>query len=131
MSTTVRAMGPEGADQLRSLHDWLGDVDELRGRLSLDERSPEPGTLGPVLDALVVALGPAGAATAFATAVIAWLRTRPGKVHIKVTLEDRRSVELTAENVSGLDAAALNQQVTRIAAMLEQKDDRVTPLDGR
>ncbi|MET7619076.1 hypothetical protein [Streptomyces sp. NPDC005408] len=116
----MSAEGTDAADQLRSLHEWLGDVEELRGRISLAERPPEPGTLGPVLDGLAVAVGPAGAATAFATAVIAWLRTRRGEVRIKVTLADRRSVELTASNVSGLDSAALEQQVVHIAAMLEQ-----------
>jgi hypothetical protein len=125
VSAAVTAEGPDAADQLRSLHEWFGDVEELRGRVSLRERAPVPGTLGPVLEALAVALGPAGAATAFATAMIAWLRTRRGEVRIKVTFADRRSVELTARNVSELDAAALEQQVVHIAAMLEQGKGRL------
>lgn len=125
MSAVVSAQGPDAADQLRSLHEWFHDVEEMRGRVSLKERPPEPGTLGPVLHALAVALGPAGAATAFATAVIAWLRTRRGEVRIKVTFADRRSVELTAKNVSNLDAAALEHQVVQIASMLEQGKERL------
>jgi hypothetical protein len=120
VKATVSAEGQDAADQLRSLQEWLGDVEQLRGRIDLAVRPPEPGTLGPVLDALAVALGPAGAATAFATTVIAWLRTRTGEVRIKVTLPDRGSVELTATNVANLDAAALEQQVAHLAAMLEQ-----------
>ncbi|WP_143046947.1 effector-associated constant component EACC1 [Amycolatopsis xylanica] len=128
MDVVVSADGPDSADQLRSLHEWLRDVGELRGRIGLSERAAEPGTLGPVLEALVVALGPAGAATAVSTAVISWLRTRRGEVRIKATFGENRSVELTATNVAKLDAAALEHQVARIAAMLEQGSK---PLDDR
>ncbi len=76
MDAGVRAEGPEAADELRSLNSWLADVDELRGAVRRRAHEPRPGTLGPVLDALAVALGPAGAVTAFATTLIAWLRTR-------------------------------------------------------
>jgi hypothetical protein len=131
VNAAVTAEGPDAADQLRSLHEWLADVQELRGTLSLSESPPPPGALGPVLDALSVALGPAGAATAFATTVIAWLRTRPGDVRIKVTLADGRSVELTAKNVSKLDAAALEQQVMHVATMLSAGRDEGGRLDGQ
>ncbi|MEU9887689.1 hypothetical protein [Sphaerisporangium sp. NPDC051011] len=128
MDVAVIAEGPDGGDQLRSLRDWLVDSQELRGRVDGVERSPEIGTLGPVLDALSVALGPAGAATAFATGLIAWLRTRRGDVHIKVTLPDRSSLELTAKRVSGLDTGALQQQVTEVADLLSrQQGDRDEP----
>lgn len=118
MDVAVVAEGPDGEHQLRSLQDWLVDSQELRGRVDGVERPPETGTLGPVLDALSVALGPAGAVTALATGLIAWLRTRRGDVHIKVTLPDRSSLELTAQRVSGLDTDALQQQVTEIADLL-------------
>ena len=120
MDAAVTAEGSDAADQLRSLHEWLTDVQELRGAVSVREEPPRPGTLGPVLDALAVALGPAGAATALATGVIAWLRTRRGEVRIKVTLTDGRSMELTATKVSNLDAAVLEQQVALVADMLGQ-----------
>jgi len=126
----VRAEGQDAADQLRSLRGWLADVDQLRGRVSARESPPPPGALGPVLDALGVALGPAGAATAFASAVIAWLRSRRGEVRVKVTLGDGRSVELAAKNVSGLDAAALDRHVIQIAALLEGGRGEVRRLDS-
>lgn len=118
MDAAVTAKGPDAADQLRSLHDWLADVEELRGRVSRRESPPVPGTLGPVLDALAVALGPGGAATAFAAAAISWLRNRRGEIRIKVTLPDNRTVELTAKRVSGLNAAALERQVAEVATLL-------------
>jgi Effector Associated Constant Component 1 len=129
VNAAVIAEGPDAANQLRSLHEWLADVQELRGSVSMREGPPRPGTLGPVLEALAVALGPAGAATAFATAIIAWLRTRRGEVRIQVTLTDGRSVELTAKNLSNLDAAAVEQQVVLIANILSQGRDGVQRLE--
>ncbi|MGW0702752.1 effector-associated constant component EACC1 [Streptomyces sp. NPDC002867] len=123
MDIAVIAEGPEAGDRLRSLQEWLAGVEELRGRVDGKERPPEPGTLGPVLDVLTVALGPAGAATAFATGLIAWLRTRRGDVHIKVTLPDRSSLELNAKRVAGLDTEALQQQVAEVAELLGRQED--------
>ena len=129
VDAAVTVAGPDAFDQLRSLQEWLGDVDELRGRVGSRESAPERGTLGPVLDALAVALGPGGAATALATAVIAWLRSRRGEVRVKVTLPDDRSVELTARRIAGLDADALRQQVDQVAAMLDDGSDEPRRLD--
>ncbi|WP_031084685.1 effector-associated constant component EACC1 [Streptomyces sp. NRRL WC-3549] len=121
MDAAVIAKGPDAGDQLRSLREWLTDAPELRGRVGAVERPPQPGTLGPVLETLAVALGPAGAVTAFATGLVAWLRTRRGDVHIKVTLPDRSSLELTAERVSGLDAGTVQQQVKDLADLLNRQ----------
>ncbi|MFD8807227.1 hypothetical protein [Streptomyces sp. NPDC059597] len=128
MDVRLDAEGPEAADLLRSLREWLSDDPSLRGRLGLRERPPDPGTLGPVLEAVVVALGPGGAATALATGVIAWLRSRRGEVRMKVTLENGRSLELTAKRVAALDAAALRQQAADLAALLS--GDGTAVLDG-
>ncbi|MFE4208460.1 hypothetical protein ACFRSX_35410 [Streptomyces goshikiensis] len=111
MDVRVLADGQDAADQLRSLQEWLVGVEELRGRVTAEEAPPPPGKLGPVLETLVVALGPGGAVTAFSVAVLAWLRTRRGDVRIKLTLLGGRSLELTARRVSGLDAEALRRQV--------------------
>lgn len=121
---TLNTDGPQAADQLRSLHAWLTDVDELRGRVGCKESPPEKGTLGPLLEALTVALAPGAAATALATTVIAWLRTRRSEIHIKVTLPDRRLLELSARNVADLDAAALRQQVADVAVLLSTQDQK-------
>ncbi|MFI1537358.1 effector-associated constant component EACC1 [Streptomyces anandii] len=123
MDVTVAAQGPDSGDQLRSLGQWLRNDQELRGRVGDREAPVAPGALGPVLDALEVALGPGGAATAFATGVIAWLRSRRGEVRIKVTLPGRRSLELTARRVAGLDAEALRRQVAELADLVNQGQD--------
>ncbi|MFG3405875.1 hypothetical protein [Streptomyces sp. NPDC048142] len=129
MEVTVHAEGPDPAEELRSLHDWLRDVEELRGRVDRQESPPRPGMLGPLLDALSVALGPAGAATALATAVIAWLRTRRSEIRIKVTLPNRRSVELTAKGVSDLDSTALRQQVADVAELLRPETEQRSEIE--
>ena len=134
---TLNNDSPMAADQLRSLHAWLTDVDELRGRVGGKESPPEEGTLGPLLEALTVAVGPGAAASALATAVIAWLRTRRGEIHVKMTLPDGRSLELSARNVAGLDAAALRRQAADVAALLSAQDQlgettlRISPPERR
>ncbi|MGW7824578.1 effector-associated constant component EACC1 [Streptomyces puniciscabiei] len=120
MNAAVTAQGPDAADQLRSLHEWLSQVEELRGSVACRESPPPPGALGPVLDALTVALGPAGAVTAFGTTVVAWLRLRRTGVRIKVTRADGGSVELAAENLAKLDAVALEQQVAHVVTLLNE-----------
>ncbi|MFE6838584.1 hypothetical protein ACFVFI_27560 [Streptomyces sp. NPDC057705] len=121
MDVRVLGEGQDAADQLRSLQEWLVRVEELRGRVRAEEPPPPPGKLGPVLETLVVALGPGGAVTAFSVAVLAWLRTRRGDVRIKLTLPGRRSLELTARRVSGLDAEALRRQVADMANALAKE----------
>ena len=72
-----------------------------------------------------------GAATAFATGVVAWLRSRRGEVHITVTLPDRRSLELTAKRVAGLDAAALRRQVADLVGLVSQGEDEAEDREFR
>ncbi|MGZ2356500.1 hypothetical protein LRE75_07315 [Streptomyces sp. 372A] len=121
--------GIDSGDQLRSLGGWLGEGEGLRGRVALLEGPPAPGTLGPLAEAVSVALGPGGAATAVATAIISWLRTRRANVKIKVTLPDRGSLELTAAGVSDLDAEALRRQVSALSALLESVEEQNTDTD--
>lgn len=122
VNVAVSAAGPDAADQLRSLHEWLRDVDELRGRVSQQETPPPSDALGPVLDAVALAVTP-GTATAVAAAVIAWLRSRQGDVSIKITLPEEKSIELSAQRVTGLNAEALQKQVSEVAALLSETDD--------
>ncbi|MFG1845880.1 effector-associated constant component EACC1 [Micromonospora carbonacea] len=126
MDAVVVAEGPNAADDLRSLRQWLTDTEELRGRAQSKESPPPVGTLGPVLDALLVALAPGAAVTALATTLVAWLRNRRSDVRIKVTLKDGRSLELDAKRVSNLDSEALRRQMDEIVGVLSQQagDDR-------
>ncbi|MFE5587624.1 hypothetical protein [Kitasatospora sp. NPDC056531] len=115
----LTAAGGQEADELRSLRTWLTDVDELRGRVTSVESPPVPGTLGPVLDALAVALGPGGAATALATAVISWIRQRRGEVTLKISRPDGASVEISGKRVQGLDDGTIRAVLADTIRILE------------
>lgn len=66
------------APALRSLHSWLVKEPQLKGRVRLAPGVPEPDRLGPGLDAVLIALGPGGVATAVASVAIAWIRRQTG-----------------------------------------------------
>ncbi|MET8630553.1 hypothetical protein ABZW30_43805 [Kitasatospora sp. NPDC004669] len=119
MDVTLAAAGGQGADELRSLRAWLTDVDELRGRVTSVESPPVPGTLGPVLDALAVALGPGGVATALATAVFSWIRQRRGEVTLKISRPDGASVEISGKRVQGLDDRMIRELLADAIGVLE------------
>lgn len=123
----VVAEGPNAADDLRSLWGWLIDAEELRGRIDAAESPPPVGTLGPVLDALLVAVAPGAVVTALATTLVAWLRNRRMDVRIKVTLPNAASLELDAKRISELETESLRRQVAEIVGVLSAGagDDRV------
>ncbi|MGW7559438.1 effector-associated constant component EACC1 [Streptomyces sp. NPDC054757] len=118
MDLRVTADG-EGRGDLRAILEWLLGVDELRGRVTPQERPPVPGTLGPVLDALAVALGQGGAATGVVTALVSWLRGHRSDVTVKVTRPDGASVELSAQRVRLLGDQELRSLVQDAARALD------------
>jgi Effector Associated Constant Component 1 len=107
----VALTSPTSGDEVRSLRQWLVADDELRGRVRVVEKAPEPGTLGALADALVVTLGPSGAATAFAGALITWIRHRKSDLVCRVTRPDGLVAEVSAQQVRELDAAAIRALV--------------------
>lgn len=107
------------ADETRSLLAWLAEEDELRGRVIPQEGPPVPGTLGPVLDGLVVALGSGGAATGLTTALVAWIRGRHGDVTVKATRPDGASLEISTKLVRPMTPQELGALVTDTSRLLE------------
>jgi hypothetical protein len=128
MEVTVRVDAEHLGDELRSLREWMIADAELRGRVHLTVRPPEPGKLGAVSDSLTVALGSGGAVTATATAVstvlITWIRRRAGTITVKLTRPDGASVEYHAENIRGLSAAEINAATTKLADYLSKSADQ-------
>ncbi|MDG4810999.1 hypothetical protein O7634_29930 [Micromonospora sp. WMMD1120] len=114
----IRALAPDAEDELRFLYEWLLDAPELRGRVTMEQSPPPPGRLGPVLEALLVALGPGGAVAAMTVAVISWLRHRTSDVTIRVTSADGGEVEVSAFRVRKLDEAAVRDEVDRLTRLL-------------
>ncbi|WP_273940112.1 effector-associated constant component EACC1 [Kutzneria chonburiensis] len=90
-------------DELRSLHQWLQQEDELRGQVTLENAPPVPGEMGTLADALVVAVGSGGAITVLANSITVWLRQRKSAVTVKLT-ENGRTVEVTVDRAADAEA---------------------------
>jgi hypothetical protein len=116
----VSAEGENPADELESLRDWLADTGELKGRVAGVESPPPAGALGPVLDGVLIAMGPGGAAAAFATALVSWLRHRGGAVKIRVELSDGTAVRVDATDVRRFDVAELRSLVETVTHAVGQ-----------
>jgi hypothetical protein len=115
VEVTITAVGEDPPD-LRSLREWLVQEDELRGRVKLVEPAPQSGSLGATLDALLVVLGPGGAATILAGALISWIRhRRPPEARYEITLPDGTSVKLSTRQVRGMDADAVRKLVADVS----------------
>ncbi|MBB5958381.1 hypothetical protein FHS29_004989 [Saccharothrix tamanrassetensis] len=121
MDLVLTVEEPAGADELRDLHRALSGEAELRGRVRLRQRPPAPGTLGPVVEAVEVALAPGGALTVLTGAVLVWLRHRRGTVKVKVT-RGKDTVEVTAQRIRELDPVAVRDLTTEIVTALERKN---------
>lgn len=77
------------ADQLYSLHDWLRDVDDLRGRIRLEQRAPLPGHMGAPTSALLVSIDTEPEVRTLARTVEFWLRMRGSDVALKLRVGNR------------------------------------------
>ncbi len=116
ISVTVIAGNPGG--EARELRRWLVAEEELRGHVRLAEPVPQPGSLGALTDTLMVGLGPGGAATVFAGALISWIRHRTADTQVVVKRPDGAQVEVSARRVRGLDAAVVRSMVKDLADSL-------------
>ncbi|GAA3084181.1 effector-associated constant component EACC1 [Streptosporangium carneum] len=109
-----------GADQLRELYAWLTEEPEIRGRVRVIERPPPKGGLGPTMDALRIALGSGGAVAAISGAVVAWLRTRPGEISIKLT-KGESQIEVTGKGVKSLTARGVSELTRQLTKALGEE----------
>jgi hypothetical protein len=117
MQVTISIDGTDSAEELRSVYTWLSREDDLRGHLRPVQRPPEPGTLGSVLQTLIVTLGP-GSAAATASAIVTWLRYRTNDIVVRIAREDGTSIELAAKRVRGSDPAATAEVVASLSRTL-------------
>lgn len=113
------AGGVAAADDTRALQAWLAEEGGLRGRVVPQETPPLPGTLGPVLDGLVVALGSGGAVTGLTTALVAWVRSRHAAVTVKATRPDGASVEISTTLVEPMTPGELRTFVADTSRILD------------
>ncbi|MCX4411508.1 hypothetical protein OG840_61190 [Streptomyces sp. NBC_01764] len=98
----------EPVEGLAELSDWLGQEPELRGLVS-GNTTPEPGELGSLANALVVAVGSGGVLSVLAASLKTFLALpRRPDVRIKVDgRPDGRTVEIDAKRVRDRDVEAL------------------------
>jgi Effector Associated Constant Component 1 len=132
VTVTVTASGdPAEPDELASLRAWLQDEPDLRGRMRLDSRPPDPGSMsGGLAGALTVALGPGAGATVFASALISWIRHRTGSAHVRVRWPDGAEIEYSTDRVRSMDAAAVQAQVMGLLQALEARTGLPPAGDG-
>ncbi len=130
MDVRIAVAGGDELTELESLQEWLADSAELRGRVTACELPPPRGALGPVLDAILVALAPGSVATAVATALVSWLRHRAGAVRVEIELPDGRRLTLAADRVRELSDAQLRGQLADLLTTLEPAPDSGPAPDG-
>lgn len=80
-----------------------------------NHRVPQPGEMGSVTDTLSVVLGPGGAASALAGALVVWLRTRKPTVRLRLQSKSV-SIDLTAKHLN--DPEQLAEQLLEAAREL-------------
>ncbi|MGY2125665.1 effector-associated constant component EACC1 [Nocardia gipuzkoensis] len=118
----IIAVTSDDIDELLSLEEELVDVDELRGAVRRQAAPLGEGELGAVEEVLIVALGQGGAAAvagALVTAVVAWIRTRPASVVVKMTGADGTTLEVDARNMRGLSPEQVMQLSSDLATRLD------------
>ena len=103
MDASIRITAGMG-EELAALCRWLGEEDELRGRVRTVRMPIAQTELGSLPELLSVALGAGGAGTVLASSLKTWLTTR--RTSATLTVEARgRSVSLdihTVEQVAPL-----------------------------
>lgn len=119
MQVRLTVAGDDAPAAMRSLQAWLAGQDELRGRVRPVVEAPRPGTMGSVVEALMVTLGQSGVATAVASVLISWIRRQRGTVSLRATRPDGAEVTVTADHVRGLTTEEVRSVVTQLGATLD------------
>ncbi len=74
-------------------------------------------------EGLQLALGSGGAVAALSGVVIAWLRSRPGEISIKIT-KGKNQLEVTSKGVKSLTAEGVSELTRQLAEGLEGEPPR-------
>jgi hypothetical protein len=123
MDALVRVDDPDAA---RSLLDWFGYEDELRGRVQPVLKPIEPGDMGALWDALRVQLGRDGAVAALVRSIAGWLRNREqykgSAVKIEIQVGDAKAtVDLDRINA---EVDNVNELINTLASALRDSSKR-------
>jgi hypothetical protein len=110
-------------DQLRSLYGWLAGAEELKGRIRLVERPPEPGTLGPVADVVLALQAPL---VALVGALVAWIRNHHSDIDVTVIRPDGGRTTISASHVRRAGAAELASMIDGLVQQVGGLPEPVT-----
>ncbi|WP_344950308.1 effector-associated constant component EACC1 [Sphaerisporangium flaviroseum] len=119
MAVRIAVRSDDPAGDLDDLRRRLAGERESRGRVEAVPAPPPEGVLSPVVDVLLVALGPAGAVTSLAAVLVTWLRRRRPDVSIEVVRADGAKLTISATDLGDMDGARMAAYVDRLAAALD------------
>jgi Effector Associated Constant Component 1 len=119
VETTVRLSGAAvPGDELRSLRNVLLGEDELRGRVRALERAPQPGTLGPELEALQIIGGSAG----LSGILIAWIKNRRGNWTLHLKRSDGAELDFSSDQARSASPEQIRALAAQLSALLDASD---------
>ena len=90
----------DSGSPLLALRDWLASENELRGRVRVRQRPPDPGEMGAALDVLAVAVGSGGAVGVLVRSLLSWLGGRRADVVVTVSAPDGRQITVEVRRTS-------------------------------
>lgn len=109
------ALRLDDAEQLRSLYAWLRADDELRGSsVELVDAPPGESEMGPVADAVMVAVGGGGAGVVLVRSIGNWLHARGSD--LVVTFRSKNGQEIRADVKRLRDPAAAVEIIKALRA---------------
>ncbi|MFI6273779.1 hypothetical protein [Streptomyces sp. NPDC050988] len=117
MDVSVRLDGADQSGRLRSLALWLTAERELRGRVRTVEPPPEEGTLGPVVQEVLIAVAQGGIG-ALVAALVGWIRQRGVDVTCSLTTTTGITVEVSTSRVRAASPEELQALVADLAESL-------------
>jgi Effector Associated Constant Component 1 len=95
---------------LRELGEWFRADDTFRGKVNYKERPIEPGQMGGMTEAIVIAVGSGGAATTLIRQLFIWLGRRGERYTAHLTLKDGKGREVSLD-INGLtDSDAITRK---------------------
>jgi membrane-associated two-gene conflict system component 1 (EACC1) len=97
MEILISLAGEADESELLALRDWLMQESPRPGPAELVAAPAEPGTMGPLIDTLQVALASGGAGSVLAGSVATWLSTRRRPVSLRVKRPDGSELEISAD----------------------------------
>jgi hypothetical protein len=92
---------PNESVALRELGEWFRADDTFRGKVGYKEKTIQPGQMGGMVEAVIIAVGSGGAVTTLIRQFFTWLGRKGERHTAHLTLKDGNGREVTLD-VNGL-----------------------------